>query len=78
MVETENPIVTDEQNSDMAQIRVMYVIWSLEVGGAERDMLQQAKGLNRRKFRSIVVCLNHSGRLAYELRDKGIEVIALE
>ncbi len=78
MVETENPIVTDEQNSDTLQIRVMYVIWSLEVGGAERVVLQQAKGLNRRKFRSIVVCLNHSGRLAYELRDKGIEVIALE
>jgi glycosyltransferase involved in cell wall biosynthesis len=55
----------------------MYVIWSLEVGGAERVVLQQAAGVDRRKFKAIVVCLNQSGHLAHLLRDEGIPVIAL-
>ncbi len=58
--------------------KVMYVIWSLEVGGAERVVVSLAGGLNRRLFSPVVVCLNQPGRLAEELRRQGIPVMALQ
>jgi len=56
---------------------VMYVIWSLEIGGAERLVVALAKGLDRRRFAPMVVCLNAAGALATDLRARGIPVIAL-
>ena len=58
-------------------IRVMYIIWSLEVGGAERVVTSLAKGLDRTRFAPRVVCLNQPGALAAELAEAGIPVEAL-
>ncbi|MBI4355951.1 MAG: glycosyltransferase [Candidatus Omnitrophica bacterium] len=57
--------------------KVMYLIWSLEVGGAERVVVSLAQGLDRRRFTPLVVCLNQAGRLAELLRRQGVEVVAL-
>lgn len=57
--------------------KVMYVIWSLEIGGAERVVAHLAKGLDRTKYAPMVVCLNHPGALAAELAEAGVPVIAL-
>lgn len=56
----------------------MYVIWSLEVGGAERIVASLAKGMDRTLVSPMVVCLNHAGALAEELTQADIPVIALE
>jgi glycosyltransferase involved in cell wall biosynthesis len=57
--------------------KVMCVIWSLEIGGAERIVVSLAGGLDRERFSPMVVCLNHRGRLAQELERSGIPVVAL-
>jgi len=57
---------------------VLYVIWSLQTGGAERVVADLARGLDRRRFRAMVCCLNFKGRLAEELEKDGIPVFALD
>jgi glycosyltransferase involved in cell wall biosynthesis len=60
------------------RIRVMYVIWSLQMGGAERVVADLARGLDRRLFAPLVCCLNFKGQLATELEAEGIPVFALD
>ncbi len=55
----------------------MYVIWSLGLGGAERVVLNLAKGLDKTKFEPVICCLNWPGEFAAEAEAAGIEVIAL-
>lgn len=58
-------------------IRVMYVIWSLGLGGAEQVVIRLATGLDRRRFTPIICCLNDVGAFAHQAQRRGIEVIAL-
>jgi glycosyltransferase involved in cell wall biosynthesis len=60
------------------RINVLYVIWSLQTGGAERVVADLARGLDRARFRAMVCCLNFKGRLAEELEREGIPVFALD
>ena len=60
------------------RINVLYVIWSLQTGGAERVVADLARGLDRARFRPLVCCLNFKGRLAEELEAEGIPVFALD
>ncbi len=59
------------------RLNVLYVIWSLQMGGAERVVADLAHGLDRRLFRPLVCCLNFKGRLAEPLEAEGISVFAL-
>ncbi len=59
------------------RINVFYVIWSLQMGGAERVVADLARGLDRGRFRPVVCCLNFKGRLAEELEREGVSVHAL-
>ena len=56
---------------------VMYVIWSLGLGGAEQVVIRLAVGLDRRRFSPLIVCLNEPGPFASQARRAGIEVLAL-
>jgi len=58
-------------------MNILYVIWSLKTGGAERCVVNLAKGLDKTKYNPIVCCLNAKGELAQELEKEGILVIAL-
>lgn len=58
-------------------IKILYVIWSLGLGGAERVVISLAKGLDKTKFQPTVCCLNGKGAFAHELEELGIKVIAL-
>jgi glycosyltransferase involved in cell wall biosynthesis len=60
------------------RLTVLYVIWSLQTGGAERVVADLARKLDRRVFRPVVCCLNFKGRLAAELEAEGIPVHALD
>ncbi|HVQ28079.1 MAG TPA: glycosyltransferase [Vicinamibacteria bacterium] len=57
---------------------VLYVIWSLQTGGAERVVADLARSLDRNRFRPMVCCLNFKGRLALELEAEGIPVFAVD
>jgi sugar transferase (PEP-CTERM/EpsH1 system associated) len=60
------------------RISVLYVIWSLQTGGAERVVADLARRLDRSRFRPLVACLNFKGRLAEELEREGIAVFSLD
>ncbi|MDP1853766.1 MAG: GT4 family glycosyltransferase PelF [Candidatus Omnitrophota bacterium] len=59
------------------RINILYVIWSLGLGGAEQVVINLAKNLDKQKFNPIVCCLNDKGVFAEELEKEGIEVIPL-
>lgn len=59
------------------RVRVAQLIWSLEVGGAERVAATIAAGLDRSNYEPLVICQNEPGRLAQQLEASGIPVIAL-
>ncbi len=59
------------------RVNILYVIWSLGLGGAERVVINLAKGLDKSKFNPVIACLNDKGPFASEVEKEGIEVIAL-
>jgi glycosyltransferase involved in cell wall biosynthesis len=58
-------------------IKVVYVINSLGVGGAERMMCDLVRGLDPDRFRAEVMCLYSAGRLSESLDLAGIPVRVL-
>ncbi len=57
--------------------KVMHVIWSLDLGGAEQVVLNLVRKLDRGRFEPIVCCLNEKGRYAEQVEREGIRVMAL-
>lgn len=58
-------------------MNVLYVIWSLETGGAEQVVAALATGLDRKRFRPMVCCLNWEGELAPSVKNEEIPVFSL-
>ena len=59
-------------------IKTLFIIWSLERGGAERFLAGLLEHLDRNKFDPTLCCLNWKGEWAAPLEAKGLKVIALE
>jgi len=59
------------------KINILYVIWSLGLGGAERVVIDLAKGLDRSRFQPFICCLNEEGTFAKELKDSLIQIFEL-
>ena len=57
--------------------RILYVITDLDVGGAERALVELATRLDRERFAPEVACLAGEGPLAEPLRERGIPVHCL-
>ncbi|GEM_PF-90735 len=60
-----------------ARINILYIIWSLGLGGAEQVVINLAKGLDKTRYNPTVLCLNDKGVFAELLEKEGITVIAL-
>ncbi|MFH0731633.1 MAG: glycosyltransferase [Candidatus Omnitrophota bacterium] len=60
-----------------SKLNVMYVIWSLGLGGAEQVVINLAKGLDKSRFNVAVCCLNQKGVFAENLEKEGIPVLEL-
>lgn len=58
-------------------IDVLYLITDLDVGGAERVLLETVRRLDRRRFRPVVSSLAPAGALAREFARLGVPVRAL-
>jgi glycosyltransferase involved in cell wall biosynthesis len=54
---------------------IMFVITSLDIGGAERHLTTIASALARRGWRVSVYCLSEGGPMEEELRQSGAEVL---
>jgi len=59
-------------------IRVAYLIRSLNVGGAERQLVTLVKGLDKNQFQPVVICYYGGGELEKELLQAGIPVISTQ
>ena len=57
---------------------ILYLIWALDLGGAEQVVIHLAKGLDRRRFRPIVGCLTRPGRFAPVLEAAGVPVVCFD
>ncbi len=57
------------------RVRVVMLVPSLVVGGAERDIVRVAPRIDRSRFEVIVGVFSEAGPLVTELRDAGIEVV---
>jgi glycosyltransferase involved in cell wall biosynthesis len=58
--------------------KVLFCIWALEAGGAERFLVELAKRVPRDRFDAKVVCLARKGPWAREAESAGIEVLSLD
>ncbi|MDD5670484.1 MAG: glycosyltransferase, partial [Candidatus Omnitrophica bacterium] len=59
-------------------IRVCHLIWALEAGGAERQVVTMALWQKRHGFDPRVVCLTRKGLYAEELEKQGVSVTLVE
>jgi glycosyltransferase involved in cell wall biosynthesis len=60
--------------ADPTRIRVAYLIDTLEVGGAEKQLLTIATGVSRERFAPSVLCLTRRGLLEAEVEQAGVPV----
>jgi glycosyltransferase involved in cell wall biosynthesis len=56
------------------RIKVLYVIGTLAVGGAEGQLVQLATNLDRGRFEPVVCCLSRGGPLQHVLEENEIKV----
>ena len=57
---------------------ICYIIPSLGKGGAERQLFELVKGINRNKFLPVVISLSEGGHWKKEIQSLGVEVIELK
>jgi glycosyltransferase involved in cell wall biosynthesis/peptidoglycan/xylan/chitin deacetylase (PgdA/CDA1 family) len=55
--------------------RVLHLIWALDLGGAERQVVEIVRGLDRARFEPTVGCLVRKGRWGERLEREGIRVV---
>src|SRR3989338_8234708 len=60
-----------------SKIRILYVIWSLDLGGAEQVVMNLVRHIDRAKFEPVVCCLNQKGRYGADIEQSGTKVIEL-
>jgi len=60
------------------RIRVVFLIRALDIGGAQRQIMALARGLDQRVFEVTVLTFYGGGVLAGDLRGTGVRVIALD
>ncbi len=61
-----------------SQIHILHILPTLDTGGAERLLIDIAKGLNANRFKQAVLCFKWGGELVEEMRKTGTQVFVLE
>lgn len=61
----------------MRKAKILFVIGTLDIGGAETQLVELASRLDRERFEAIVCCIAPAGPLASTLHARGITVHAL-
>lgn len=59
------------------KIKILFIIWSLERGGAERFLAGLLMHIDLSQFEPVLCCLNWKGVWAETIEQRGIKVIAL-
>lgn len=61
-----------------SRIKILYIIGQLGIGGAERQLLELVKHLDKDRYAPKVCCLSGDTSLAEDIRKTGTEVITFE
>lgn len=69
--------ILNERGKDR-RVRLVFLIRSLQVGGAERQLVELAKGLDQTVFDVTVLCFYGGGEFSQELRNANVSVISLD
>lgn len=56
------------------RIKICYLIGSLRLGGAEKQVVELALGLDKSKYEIEIICINQGGKLVQEVRKSGVSV----
>jgi glycosyltransferase involved in cell wall biosynthesis/peptidoglycan/xylan/chitin deacetylase (PgdA/CDA1 family) len=59
----------------VTRTRVLHLIWALDLGGAERQVVEIVRRTDRRRFEPFVGCLVRKGRWGNELEAEGVPVV---
>jgi glycosyltransferase involved in cell wall biosynthesis len=59
-------------------LRIVFLIGALDVGGTERQLVELASRLDKRRFSVVIYCLTSFGPLADEARERGVNVRSAE
>ena len=68
------PVIDRWGSPDPDRITVLFLPTNLRIGGAERQLVDLAKGLDPRRFRPLVCCFREIGPFFEELLEAGIPV----
>src|SRR3972149_9405503 len=71
-----NALLWDNQGKGK-KVRVFYLINSLEMGGAERVVVDLVNGLDPARFEPTVCCLRKSGPCAGRIQRSNVEIIEM-
>lgn len=71
-----SPATDADADADDETTRILFVIGTLDIGGAERQLVELATGLDRR-FSPMVCCLTGAGPLARDLEAAGVPVMVV-
>ena len=61
----------------MKKIKLLLIIHSLDVGGAEGQVYELVKGLDKRRYEPVVCSLTNRGAYINKLRAQGIRVVVI-
>ncbi len=67
----------DEEGRTTAPVRILYLIVTLPVGGAEEHLLSLVRNLDRNRFDPTVCCIGRSGPIGKEIETAGTRVVEL-
>ena len=75
--ETAGRVGSRTARTQVARVPVTLIMDTLDVGGAERSLLNMLATIDRERFSPSVICLRSEGSLATEFRERGIPVQVL-
>jgi glycosyltransferase involved in cell wall biosynthesis len=58
-------------------IKICYIIGQLTIGGAEKQLYELVRGINREKFQPFVISLSEGGYWSKEIQQLGIQLIEM-
>jgi glycosyltransferase involved in cell wall biosynthesis len=61
----------------MAKINLLHIIPTLQIGGAEKQVVTLLKHIDKKKYSVTLCCLHHGGPLKKELEDEDVEIVIL-
>ena len=61
-----------------SKVRILYIIGSLRLGGAEKQVAELALGLDKSRYEVDICCLNEAGPLAEGVRQNGVKVAVFD